>query len=190
MTRPQQISDAADPEPESPGNSAAAGEAATSIALGTLELDISVESAVWADIPGAATAAARALSTARDHLGSGAPGELSLLLTDNAHVRSLNADYRGKDAPTNVLSFPQDEGGLAAGMPRHFGDVVLAGETVLAEAVALGIPPADHVSHLVVHGFLHCLGYDHDNDAEADTMEATESAIMAKLGLHNPYADT
>jgi probable rRNA maturation factor len=118
--------------------------------------------------------------------------EACVVLADDALLRSLNRDYRGKDAPTNVLSFPfqalpagDSNGG---GEPRQLGDVVLAAETVLSEAAEQGIAPVHHLQHLVVHGLLHLLGFDHDTDASADDMERLEAEILATLGIANPYA--
>ncbi len=98
--------------------------------------------------------------------------------------------YRGKDAPTNVLSFPFQPlpGGDGGGGRHHLGDVVLAAETVLSEAAEQGIAPVHHLQHLVVHGLLHLLGFDHDTDASADDMERLEAEILATLGIANPYA--
>ncbi len=105
-------------------------------------------------------------------------------------LRGLNRDWRGIDKPTNVLAFPADDAvsvGAAGGPPRQLGDVILGYETVAAEARAQGKPTAAHLSHLVVHGVLHLLGFDHQTDAEAADMEAAEVAILAGLGLPDPY---
>lgn len=114
--------------------------------------------------------------------------EVSLLFTDDATIRQLNAQYRGQDKPTNVLSFP-----AAPLVPGRFGpplgDIVLARETILAEAAGQRLAPDDHVTHLIVHGFLHLLGYDHETEAEAVAMERLETAILAKLDIADPYAD-
>jgi probable rRNA maturation factor len=121
--------------------------------------------------------------------GPAEPVELAVVLADDALVRRLNRDYRGSDQPTNVLSFPAGVPTfVAAHQPRALGDVVLALETVLAEAARDGKRPADHVSHLVVHGVLHLLGHDHVEDAAAEMMEASECAILADLGVADPYA--
>ena len=120
--------------------------------------------------------------------------EVGILLTDDATARRLNAAYRGQDRPTNVLSFPAFDRILDAApghppdAPVQLGDVVLALETVRAEAAAARIPVADHVSHLVVHGCLHLLGYDHESDADAALMEGLEQTILAELGVTDPYA--
>jgi probable rRNA maturation factor len=120
--------------------------------------------------------------------------EIGILLTDDAAARRLNAAHRGQDRPTNVLSFPTFDRILDAAPgqvpdgPVTLGDVVLALETVRTEAAAARIPLADHVSHLVVHGCLHLLGYDHESDADAARMEELERTILAELGIADPYA--
>ncbi|MFN3746145.1 MAG: rRNA maturation RNase YbeY [Hyphomicrobiaceae bacterium] len=119
------------------------------------------------------------------------PASAVVALSSDDAVRRLNAIYRGKDAPTNVLSFPAAEPfGTIAGEPRALGDVVLALETVIAEAGADGIPPAHHFQHLLIHGLLHLMGYDHQTDAEAERMEALETMLLARLGIPDPYAET
>ncbi|MDB5535162.1 MAG: ybeY [Devosia sp.] len=113
--------------------------------------------------------------------------ELSILLTNDEEQHELNKQWRGKDSPTNVLSFPQIEPfGPVVGI---LGDITLARETLEREAVDQGVSFADHFTHLVVHGFLHILGYDHMTDAEALQMESLETQILAKLGVDDPYAD-
>ena len=130
-------------------------------------------------LPGAVRLARRAAKAALAAAADG-PSEVSLALSDDAAVRALNRDYRGKDKPTNVLSFESGE--------RPFlGDVVLALETVLAEAEAQGKPPADHFSHLVVHGVLHLLGHDHETKSGARRMENLEVSVLAGLGVPDPY---
>jgi probable rRNA maturation factor len=112
---------------------------------------------------------------------------VSVVLGDNALVRRLNSTYRGKDKPTNVLSFPYQ---APPGIPRNrdLGDIVLAGETIAREAVERSIPPTHHLQHLVVHGLLHLLGFEHATDAEAEAMESIEAEILATLGIADPYA--
>ena len=119
-----------------------------------------------------------------------AAAEVTVVLADDAMVRRLNRDYRGLDKPTNVLSFGGPDGWHAAppGAPIGLGDVILARETVAAEATAQGKSMADHASHLIVHGMLHLLGHDHVSDVEAEAMEAVEVRILAGLGIGNPYA--
>lgn len=123
--------------------------------------------------------------------GSGArikgAAEISVLLTDDAEQQELNAQWRGKDAATNVLSFPQIEPfGPVKGI---LGDITLARETLVREAQELGKSLEEHFTHLVVHGFLHILGYDHLDEAEALQMESLETKILAGLGIADPYAD-
>ena len=128
-----------------------------------------------------------------DPEGSGPVGalEISFLLADDARVRRLNCDYRGRDTATNVLSFPAEDT-LAPGAgdagPRLLGDVVLALETLEREAEAQSKSLPDHVSHLAVHGTLHLLGFDHEDAADAERMERLEARILAGLGIADPYA--
>lgn len=120
------------------------------------------------------------------------PVELGIVLADATEQRRLNRDYRGHDAPTNVLAFPAWERGarLPAGAPVLLGDVVLALETLVQEAAVQNKPLADHLRHLTVHGVLHLLGFDHQTRAEAASMEALERSILAELGVPDPYRDT
>jgi probable rRNA maturation factor len=114
--------------------------------------------------------------------------ELSVVLSDDATVQALNRDHRGKDYATNVLSFPPAFVGPAG--PRPLGDVILALGTVRREAEEQGKTAADHLRHLVVHGVLHLCGHDHETEAEAGEMEELERAILAGLGVADPYADS
>lgn len=117
----------------------------------------------------------------------------SMLFTSDADVHALNAEWRNKDKPTNVLSFPMLERDdlldlAPEGPPEMLGDIALAHETCLREAAEKGIPVADHAMHLIVHGLLHLAGYDHEiSDADADAMEALETKALAVLGLADPY---
>ena len=112
--------------------------------------------------------------------------EVTVLLTDDAEIRDLNRAWRRKDTPTNVLAFPARDD---PAMPGLLGDVVLAYETVSDEARNTGVAFDHHVSHLVIHGLLHLLGFDHISDDEAERMEALEGAALAKLGIADPYAE-
>lgn len=116
------------------------------------------------------------------------PSEVSLLFADDATIKGINAQWRGKDRPTNVLSFPAFA--LKPGMaPKPLlGDVVLAYETVAREAEAEAKPFGHHLSHLLAHGLLHLFGYDHESDDEAEVMEALERQILARLAIPDPYA--
>lgn len=115
--------------------------------------------------------------------------ELALSLVDDATQQQLNRDWRGVDRPTNVLAFPAWEPGtpVPPGAPLLLGDVVLAFETVAREAAEQDKQLSDHLSHLVVHGVLHLFGYDHHSEAEAIVMESLETAILAGLGVPDPY---
>ena len=114
--------------------------------------------------------------------------ELSILLTNDAEQHELNRQWRGKDSSTNVLSFPQIEPfGPVTGI---LGDITMARETIEREAVEQGTSFPDHFTHLVVHGFLHLLGYDHIEEADAVKMESLETKILANLGIADPYADS
>ena len=110
-------------------------------------------------------------------------GDVVVLLTDDAAVRDLNGRFRDKDRPTNVLSFPAPESAAP-----HLGDIVLAYGVCAAEAADQGKALSSHLTHLVVHGVLHLLGRDHEDDAEAEEMEAEEREILAALGVADPYA--
>jgi probable rRNA maturation factor len=125
------------------------------------------------------------------------PVSVSIKLSDNAEVHALNQEWRDKDKPTNVLSFPMlDEEELDALLTGTYdapevmlGDIILAYEICATEAAEKGIPIAHHATHLVIHGMLHLLGHDHIEEEEAELMEALEVKALASMGLHNPYDD-
>lgn len=129
-----------------------------------------------------------ALAAAARLVGAGRGGEVSILLTDDEHMRALNAAWRGKDRPTNVLSFPASSAAAQGGGAALLGDIVLARETLLREAEAEGKPFEHHLAHLLVHGFLHLLGYDHETPEEAEEMEAMERRALQTLAIDDPYA--
>ena len=135
-------------------------------------------------------AVAQVLATAPE-LSDFYPATAAVALSSNDAVRRLNAAYRGKDKPTNVLSFPTPDlpETLTDTEPQALGDVVLALETLIDEAAAAGIPLAHHFQHLLIHGLLHLIGYDHESDAEAEEMEALETVLLARLGIPDPYAE-
>lgn len=155
-----------------------------------ISADVIIEAEGWppgeelSDLVGAALAAA--LEEIEDTFEE--PAELTVLFADDARVQELNRDFLGKDKPTNVLSFPASD---EAGEPgsEMLGDIVLARETVEREAAEQRKPLEAHIAHLVVHGFLHLLGYDHEDDEEAEEMEALETRILANLDIADPYAD-
>ena len=149
----------------------------------------------WEARAAEAVAAALALTPYASLVDAAPLVEVSVRLTDDAEVHQLNRDFRGKDKPTNVLSFPQVQQDLLAGLANSddgeilLGDIVLARETCAREAEEKGIALADHATHLIVHGALHLVGYDHIDDASAHAMEGLEVKALASLGLANPYAD-
>jgi len=153
-----------------------------------LEVDVVHHAEAWrkAEVTDALLArAARAAFLAAPPLKHGTY-EVTLVLTDDKEMQELNSTWRGKDAPTNVLSFPLEE---EVSEPGLLGDVVLAYETTLKEAREANLALADHVSHLVVHGVLHLVGFDHEEDEEAERMENLERTALASIGIADPYAD-
>lgn len=151
-------------------------------------IDISAESEGWTKIPDLDACVRRAAEAAMLD-GDAPPSEISVVLSDDEHIRELNKHHRGMDMPTNVLSFPAARTKTPSGAPRILGDIVLALETVEREAAEESKPLENHISHLVVHGVLHLLGYDHEDDEEAEMMEERERQILAKLGIPDPYAE-
>ncbi len=113
--------------------------------------------------------------------------EISIVLTNDAHIRALNREWREKDKATNVLSFPAMPVRPGVALPPLLGDIVLAAETIRREAGLEDKPFEHHLIHLMVHGFLHIVGYDHETDAEAEEMEAAERRILARLAIPDPY---
>ncbi|MBJ7485877.1 rRNA maturation RNase YbeY [Brevundimonas sp.] len=152
-------------------------------------IEIEIESDAWiVALPDAEAVVERAAQAA---LGS-VVGDLVVLLTDDEAVRELNSRFRGKDRPTNVLSFPGGDmppfPGSGPGAPVHLGDIVLAFGVCRDEAEAQGKSLANHLMHLVVHGVLHLLGRDHEDETEAEAMEAEERTLLASLGVADPYS--
>ncbi|GGH23521.1 probable rRNA maturation factor [Cribrihabitans marinus] len=164
-----------------------------------MQLDLTVEDPGWGDI---SPLVSRAVAATLDHLGIDAEqAEVSVLACDDARIAALNAEFRGKPAPTNVLSWPAadlgaERPGATPAQPAPdfsgalpLGDIAIAWETCRREAEAAGKPHDDHVTHLLVHGLLHLLGYDHVRDADATLMEGLEAAILGKMGIPDPYRD-
>jgi probable rRNA maturation factor len=149
-----------------------------------LDIDAVVEADGWEAALAEPPEALAARVIAATASGEAASGAVAVLFADDATVQVLNRQWRGQDKPTNVLSFPAPAG-LGA-----LGDIALALETVLAEARAQGKRPRDHATHLIAHGMLHLLGYDHEDDDEAELMEDRERAILAGLGIADPYGHT
>ena len=164
-------------------------------------VDIVIEDARWEGF-GLAPLATHACTAALGALSLPVQGfTLCVMGCDDAHIATLNAGFRGKPTPTNVLSWPSEERAAdyagevpelpepgPADDPESLGDIAIAWETCAAEAAAAGKPLADHVTHLVIHGLLHLLGYDHVDDIDATLMESTEGRILETLGLANPYS--
>lgn len=156
----------------------------------SLDIDILIEDERWDEVTGLEDLTRKAVSMAASVAGAELGNmELCILFTDDDEIRKLNAEFRDKDKPTNVLSFPSGETQLPDGAPVMLGDIVLASGVVFREAEEQGKPLANHVLHLIVHGMLHLLGYDHEQDDEAEIMEALEIEALARLGLPNPYAE-
>ncbi|MDR6755021.1 putative rRNA maturation factor [Mycoplana sp. BE70] len=161
-----------------------------------IDIQISVEGGSWPDETALLAQSARVIGAAAGHLARAEgqpfpkqPPELSLLFTDDASIQAINAEWRGQDKPTNVLSFPAYP--LAPGDTPGpmLGDIILAYETLQREAGELGKPFDEHLTHLLVHGFLHLFGYDHMETDEAEEMEGLETRILGELGLSDPYGD-
>lgn len=154
-----------------------------------IELDIVTEGGDWARLAGAeelaqkAAEAALAVADEEDE-----DFEVSVMLCDDAAIRELNRTWRAKDKPTNVLSFPAPEQPGVTG-PRHLGDIALAYETLVRESEEESKELAHHYAHLIVHGVLHLLGYDHETEEEAEIMEGLEVKALASLGIADPYRD-
>lgn len=156
------------------------------------EAEVLVVADVWSAEPDAGAIVLRAIDAAAGQAASGnGPCELAVMLTDDAGIRTLNANWRGIDKPTNVLSFPalQPTGPRLDGdPPRMLGDIAIAYETVRREADDESKSFSDHLSHLAVHGFLHLVGFDHENDRDAEVMEQLERDILAAMNIADPYA--
>ena len=154
----------------------------------TLAIDIAVDCAAWDEVPDLAAVVRRSIEAAAAVAGTpAAAGELSVLLCDDAAIAILNRDWRGQDRPTNVLSFPGAPGGPPGG-PRLLGDIAVAYGTARREALDEGKGLEAHLAHLLVHGFLHLLDHDHDEEVRASAMEELERRILARLGFADPYA--
>jgi probable rRNA maturation factor len=152
-------------------------------------IDITVEAGAWPAKRTLRSLAKNAVGAVLEEVGAAGIGsELSIVFSDDAHIRTLNAGWRGKDKPTNVLSFPAFPVKSGERLPPMLGDIVLAAETVAREADLEGKPLDHHITHLVIHGVLHLLGHDHENEAEAESMEALERAALARLAIPDPYA--
>jgi probable rRNA maturation factor len=155
-----------------------------------IDIDILVESGGWPEEARLHELSVRAIAAAWQQLDGGEQpeSELSLVFTDDAAIRELNNDWRDKDKPTNVLSFPAFALKPGQKPGPMLGDIVIARETVAREAVDEEKPFDHHLTHLIVHGFLHLVGYDHLTEAEAEEMEGLERKILEHLAIPDPYA--
>jgi probable rRNA maturation factor len=155
--------------------------------------EVIVAADCWQDQPDAEAVIHRAINAAAEIVDTDAgDAEIAVMLTDDDGIRTLNKNWRGLDKPTNVLSFPalQPTGPVSEDdPPRMLGDIAIAYQTMRREADEAQKPFDHHLSHLTVHGFLHLIGYDHENDGEAEEMEALETEILAQLGIPDPYAE-
>ena len=150
-----------------------------------ISVDIRVADSRWEALGDLDAFAARVLAHAAGHMKTG--GELSVLLTDDAEMHALNKQWRGLDKPTDVLSFPSDDPEIP-GQPQYLGDIAIGYDTALRDAETMKRPFEGHISHLLIHGFLHLLGYDHIEPDDAKVMEPLEAEILAGLGWPDPYA--
>lgn len=159
-----------------------------------LAIDIAVDSDRWTDIESIDVLAHKTSATVINWLEAGEkisfpqiPMELSLLLTDDASIKEINAKWRQQDKATNVLSFPTKEIEVGETPLPLLGDIIFAHETILSESEELTKSFEEHLTHLFIHGFLHLLGYDHIKDTDAEQMERIETGILLSIGLSDPY---
>jgi probable rRNA maturation factor len=156
--------------------------------MSAVDVDVNIACKGWPDETVLAAMAKSAFSTAMDVLELDEHFNVSLLFTDDAAVKILNRDWRGQDKPTNVLSFPAGESPVEMDV-ELLGDIALSLETVEREAVQEGKTFDHHLTHLLLHGFLHLCGYDHETgENDAEEMETLERAILARLAIADPYA--
>jgi probable rRNA maturation factor len=144
--------------------------------LEILNTEISIDFEGWNDVNGLV----EHIKTALSHGDIQSKDAVSILLTDDDHIQHLNKNFRDIDKPTNVLSFPDDEDG-------YLGDIAVAYETLVREAIEQDKPFHHHFIHMLIHGVLHLKGYDHETDSEAEEMESLEVKILADIGIKNPY---
>ena len=163
----------------------------------SISLAIAVEAGEWGDVEATEALAEAALAAAVRDLAQREgqpfpeePPEVSLVLADDAMMADINSQWRNQPKPTNVLSFPAFPL-VPGGQPGPMlGEIILARETIEREAADLGKPVDEHITHLIVHGFLHLFGYDHIENSDAEKMEAIETRILTSLDLSDPYGDT
>lgn len=154
-----------------------------------MTVSVEIEDPAWLSLAGLEELALEAAAAALSAGQSGGSGEqIAILFTDDGSIAEINSEWRGKNAPTNVLSFPSAPGmPVPEGEPQPLGDIVLAHGVIAREATEQGKTLRDHTTHLIVHGTLHLLGYDHESDQEAEIMEQLEADILKGLGISDPY---
>jgi probable rRNA maturation factor len=156
-----------------------------------LRVALEIEDARWSEaLPDAATLFNRAVALALEDLPDGRPIEVGIRLVDDGAIQGLNRAWRGRDTPTNVLSFPMGDPAPVddPAFPWLLGDIVMSFDTVSAESARDGKVLADHAAHLAIHAALHLIGHDHADDDTAEAMEAAEVRLLARLGIADPYA--
>ncbi|WP_208432664.1 rRNA maturation RNase YbeY [Bartonella taylorii] len=155
-----------------------------------ITIDITIDNSGWNDEKMLYNITEKALTTTMHHLSlENVISEVSLLFTDNKHMAQINAQWRNKNEPTNVLSFPAFPLKVGQTPGLILGDIIIARETVALEASTEGKLFQDHLTHMIVHGVLHLLGYNHETDEEAHQMEKLEREILQKLFIKNPYTE-
>ena len=159
--------------------------AATKDAQAMPTIDVVIEADAWAAYRDAEDIVRKAIEAAAAF--ENRPGEVAVMLTDDATIQQLNAQWRDMEKPTNVLSFPASD--VSAALDHHLGDIAIACETVAREAEAENKAFSDHLAHLAIHGYLHLIGFDHETDNEACRMERLETRILSSLGIADPYTD-
>lgn len=160
---------------------------ANPVPSGAAAVSVSVNAEAWAAIDDCEAVALRAAEAAAAAVGHELAVDLSIALSSDSEIQGLNARYRQQNKPTNVLAFPNGMMLAAAGDRVFLGDVIVAYETMMYEALAENKNPRHHLCHLVVHGVLHLYGYDHDTDADAEQMETLEREILNGLDIPDPY---
>lgn len=159
--------------------------AATKNARAMLVIDVIIETDAWTAYRDAEDIVRKAIEAAATF--ENRTGEVAVMLTDDTTIQQLNAQWRGMDKPTNVLSFPASS--AIPAQDGHLGDIAIACETVAREAEAENKAFSDHLAHLAIHGYLHLIGFDHESDDEACRMENLETRILSSLAIADPYAD-
>ncbi|MEL6089251.1 rRNA maturation RNase YbeY [Bartonella schoenbuchensis] len=155
-----------------------------------ITIDITIEDSEWDNEDVLYDITTKALTTTMHHLSlNQVTSELSLLFTNDDHIAQINAQWRSQNKPTNVLSFPAFPLKVGQNPKPMLGDIIIARETIIREAKEEGKSFQDHLTHMIVHGLLHLLGYNHETNDEANQMETLEREILSKLSIKNPYTE-